>query len=169
MIIGVTGHRPKDLGIRRGLPFSDDLLNLCQSTLAWFEPDAVVDGVALGLDLAIAAAAKNLGIPLIAAVPYARQDSVWQPYERAVYAELLEYARCTGGVHIVCDGDHANWKLQRRNEWIVNRVASEPDGFMVALWSGKKSGGTYNCIGYANRKKVPVTNIWPDWAKMQAS
>lgn len=31
---------------------------------------------------------------------------------------------------------------------------------ILALWDGS-SGGTANCVGYANDIKKPITNLWP--------
>lgn len=48
--------------------------------------------------------------------------------------------------------------MQIRNEWIVDRADR-----IIALWDGS-FGGTHNCITYANKRKVPVDNLWDAWA-----
>jgi hypothetical protein len=48
------------------------------------------------------------------------------------------------------------WVYQKRNEWMVNHG---DEG--ISMWTGKRSGGTYNCLKYANGLRVRVTNIYP--------
>ena len=44
--------------------------------------------------------------------------------------------------------------FQVRNEWMVNHSAR-----VIAVWNGKPSG-TKNTVVYANRKNVPVINVY---------
>lgn len=56
-------------------------------------------------------------------------------------------------VVVVSDGEYAVWKMQTRNEAMVD-AADE----LWALWDGS-SGGTKNCIDYA-KGKVPIFNFF---------
>ena len=51
---------------------------------------------------------------------------------------------------------YAVWKMQKRNIWMVDQ-----SNVVIAVWDGKKSGGTYNCIKYAVGKGLPVLVIHP--------
>lgn len=159
-VVGVTGHRPDKLGIPGSAPYSKELFNLCCSTLAWLQPDVVISGMALGLDLAIAAAAKELNLYLVAAVPFDGH------LKNQTYCDLIDYAKANGEVHVVSPGGYAPWKMQSRNRWIVDRI-KECDGQLIALWNGEAQGGTWNCVRYARSKDVAPINIWPDWQRMQ--
>lgn len=56
---------------------------------------------------------------------------------------------------IVCKGGYAAWKMQVRNEYIVNNSDS-----MIAVHDGSK-GGTYNCIKYAESLGREIFRIDP--------
>jgi uncharacterized phage-like protein YoqJ len=57
--------------------------------------------MALGWDLAFARASVELGIPLIAAVPFEGQEAMWSPESQAKYRALLAEAET---VHVVSPG-----------------------------------------------------------------
>lgn len=44
-------------------------------------------------------------------------------------------------------------KLQKRNEWLVDRVDT-----LLAVWTGRP-GGTANCVRYAERVGKPVIRV----------
>ena len=51
----------------------------------------------------------------------------------------------------MCDGGYAGYKLQKRNEWMVDHC-----DILIAVWDGT-SGGTANCVNYAqsvNKEKI---------------
>lgn len=63
-------------------------------------------------------------------------------------------------VEIVSPGGYAAWKMHERNRWMVDHA-----DHILALWDGGKDGGTANCIEYAEKKKLPITNVWEEWIK----
>jgi uncharacterized phage-like protein YoqJ len=148
-----TGHRPDKLGGYDNF----DLEKLCcfaTYCLVKMSPTRVISGMALGWDQAIAVAALNLQIPLTAAVPFKGQERTWPDRMKEAYHSYLEKA---DEVVIVCEGDWHPYKMQLRNEWMVDHSA-----LVLALWNGSK-GGTANCIRYANKVKKPIINVWEDW------
>lgn len=154
-IVGVTGHRPEKLGgyspqVRRRLT------DLAMAALDRHKPASVISGMALGWDIAIATAAIELNIPLIAAIPSKGQELRWKPDDQKLYRQLLETAT---EVHYVCEPGYAAWKMQKRNEWIVDRCNR-----LLALWDESPSG-TGNCVEYARSKDVEVVNLWRSWVK----
>jgi uncharacterized phage-like protein YoqJ len=155
MIICGTGHRPDKLGGYSGR-VRDRLVDLAIKALERYKPEHVITGMALGWDTALADAADVCGIPYTAAVPFRGQESRWPAEARTHYQTILADA---DDVVYVCDPGYAAWKMQRRNEWMVNESNS-----VLALWNGT-SGGTANCVHYAESKGKQVINLWPSWAK----
>lgn len=152
-IYAATGHRPNKLG-GYGEHVYKRLTSLAERFLGEQQPDKVISGMALGWDMAWANAAWHLGIPFIAAAPFKGQESRWPEESQIRYKALLAVAT---EVIIVCDGEYAAWKMQKRNEWMVDKA----DG-MVALWDGS-TGGTGNCVRYAEKVGKPIVNLWDRW------
>lgn len=155
MIVAATGHRPNKLG------GYDDAINqrLVRGAAWWMREHGAtkaISGMALGWDMAVARAAINAGVPLIAALPFRGQERRWPKPSRDLYNWLLENSY---SVHVVCDGGYAAWKMQRRNEWMVDNADR-----ILALWDGS-DGGTANCIKYAQERGRPITNLWASWRK----
>jgi uncharacterized phage-like protein YoqJ len=151
-IVAGTGHRPDKLG-GFDAHTSQRLFDMAQATLKHFQPTAVISGMALGWNWALAEGALALGIPLIAAVPFAGQEKRWQPAAQARYHQILTQA-C---VEIVSPGGYSTRAMQVRNIWMVNRCH-----LLLALWNGT-SGGTANCLDYANAEGCKVFNLWKSW------
>lgn len=151
-VVAATGHRPNKLG-----GYSDKargkLVRLAMQELNKLRPSTVITGMALGWDTAIAGAAYTLGIPYIAAVPFKGQEKMWHEDSKDLYNFLLRKAN---KVVYVCDEGYDPWKMQKRNEWMVDNA-----DVILALWDGSK-GGTSNCVAYAEGKK-PVVNCWSEY------
>lgn len=159
MIVSGTGHRPDKLG---GWPFYEsggyDLMcDYAASLLMEINPSLVISGVALGWDSALADAALFLKLPLVAAVPFKGQEARWSPKHKTRYWAFLERAQ---SVEVICEGGYAPWKLQKRNEWMVDRA-----DLVLALFDGT-SGGTANCVAYAERKGKEIRNVWKGWKEI---
>jgi uncharacterized phage-like protein YoqJ len=113
--------------------------------------------MALGWDQAVAQAALNLDCPLMCAIPFKGQEWTWPEESRRRYAAIVERAE---HVHVVSDGGYGAYKMQIRNEWMVDRSER-----VCALWNGT-DGGTANCVAYANRMERPLDNLWDRWKQM---
>lgn len=151
MILGVTGHRPDKLG-----GYGDDASLLLEATavkaLKFFQPESVITGMALGWDIAIAKACRELGIPYVAAVPFRGQESRWPPKSQEIYRTYLAKA---ASIVYVCEDGYAAWKMQVRNKYIVDNSDT-----LLSLWNGDVSGGTFNCLKYARVCDKPMYNAW---------
>lgn len=158
MILAATGHRPDKLG-GYGRPVRLRLTRLARQYLTDLrtEPEEVISGMALGWDQAVAAAALELGLPLVAAIPFAGQDERWSPVDRAEYRRLLQGA---SRVELVSPGGYSDVKFQIRNQWMVDNCHR-----MVALWNGTP-GGTANCLRYAGEVRRTVDQVWDDWIRL---
>lgn len=155
MILAATGHRPNKLG-GYSVDVDNRLRHLARLALVEYKPECVISGMALGWDMAWAEAAIEIGVPFVAAIPFAGQESAWPALSQCRYNRILSYA--TNSV-IVCDGAYAAWKMQKRNQWMVDNSQG-----LVALWDGT-AGGTANCVNYA--KTIPMVNLWEYFINMR--
>lgn len=156
-ILAATGHRPEAIGGYGKVPL---LVEFAIRILQRLAPGKVILGMALGWDTAIAMGCIRLDIPFVAAVPFKGQESIWPKESQRTYHNVLE---CASEVVIVCKGGFDSWKLRRRNEWMVDHATS-----LLALYNGGKSGGTYNCVKYAESKSIPMLNVWEEWVECWA-
>ena len=162
MIIAGTGHRPNKIG-GYAQEAQDKITTIAQTALSnavitsRSTDNTIISGMALGWDTALALAAMSLRIPFIAAIPFKGQEKAWPPDSQQMYEFLLSKAT---EVVTVCEGGYEAWKMQKRNEYMVDRA-----DMILALWDGT-SGGTCNCIKYAQSVQKPITNVWGDYLTM---
>ena len=162
--IAVTGHRPVKIG-----GYSPRARQKLQNYAAYrvslettVGPVRFITGMALGWDQAIAQACVDAKIPWVAAISFKGQEDAW-PFESGVlYHSLL--AACPE-IKYVCEPGYAAWKMQRRNEWMVDELRN-PGDFLMALWDGS-TGGTANCVEYALDQAKRVVNIWQNWTQFE--
>jgi uncharacterized phage-like protein YoqJ len=153
--IAITGHRPQDLGSRT----MEDIQSLARHMVRrcaerWpDEPLIFHTGAAIGVDLWVANAVIAMGAgnvlhpPLMEPAIYAQRG--WTIAD----SDLLKRVRGhSDSICVICPQPVAPM-YQRRNEHMV-----DSSRLLVAYWSGKPRGGTYNCIQYARRMDVPVLN-----------
>lgn len=159
LVIAATGHRPSKLGCGYGNNMHVELTRLAYDYLLGMRPDSVISGMALGWDQAFAEAARLLGIPLHAAVPFKGQESQWPTPSRRQWERLID---ACASVTVVCPGGYHPGKMQVRNEWMVDRCDR-----LCALWDGSP-GGTGNCLNYAVKDpKVIIDNLWLQWLEVK--
>lgn len=159
----VTGHRPSALGW--GYDYSsekwtqlkeklkENLLNL----LSEYESLVCWSGMALGVDTVFAQIVlemRDAGLPvrLCCAIPCRSQPDKWPKDAKKLYENILIRADV---VKYVQDG-YTPSCMQKRNEFMVDLSS-----YVIAVWSGS-SGGTANCVSYANKKNVKVHLIRPE-------
>lgn len=162
MVIACSGHRlgPKVGGWSFGL--RKRLESTAIDILKTDRPDYVISGMALGWDMAVVAACVALNIPFVAAVPCKDQARPWPKEYQEDWEHYIYLATHVEWVH---DGGYDATVMQKRNEWMVNQL-DPADDFILALWNGEKSGGTWNCIRYAESKNVKVSNVWDKFKKV---
>lgn len=145
-----TGHRPEKLGgYERDNPVMTRLRGpLRERILRAYDLGyrTFISGMALGLDqlaaeLVLEAKAVYRDICLVAAVPFDGQEGRWPKAAQKHYHTLIQLAdECV----VVCEGDYAGWKMQKRNEWMIDRSS-----LVISVWDGSTSGGTFNAVMYA--------------------
>lgn len=84
--------------------------------------------------------------------PFENQEAKWPKECKIRYLKLMD--RCDN-VITVCEPGYASWKMQKRNEAMVD--ASD---LVIAVWDGT-DGGTANCVRYAQRKGKEIVIINP--------
>lgn len=157
--IAFTGHRPQALG-----GFVPNLTHVwVRQTLA-SAIDAALDqgfttfisGMALGVDTWAAIEVLNRrgrGARLIAAVPFAGQESLWPADARRVYDFILGEAEL---LYIVSEGAYAPAKMHVRDTWMVDHTSR-----VIAIWDGRTNGGTYATVKYARAEGLPLLQLDP--------
>lgn len=106
--------------------------------------------------MALAEAALELDIPLVATIPFEGQEGRWSKDQRA---RFQRFRAAAAGVVVVCEGGFSAASMNRRNEWMVDNSS-----LVLALWSGKP-GGTNNCIEYARKQGARIINLYPSFAR----
>ena len=151
MIIGFSGHR-KIGGYVYPNPIYNKVYQETEKYLLELKPEKVISGFAIGYDQIAAHISYKLKISVIAAVPFIGQELNWPKPVQEKYHAMLKLAE---RVEIVSKDGYAAYKMQVRNEWIVNNC-----DLLLACFDGSK-GGTYNCIEYAKSKNKPIIVIEP--------
>ncbi len=161
MTIAVSGHRPDKLnndydgtGVLSERIY-DELAKIVLRNKEKHGDDLrLITGMALGVDTIFAWVAIDLKVKFTAAVPFAGQERKWPETSQKVYRDLVNNPLCT--IKTVSLGTYSVDKMQIRNEWMVDNC----DG-LIAVWDGS-SGGTFNCVKYAQIKKKPIVRINPN-------
>jgi len=155
MIVGATGHRPDKLGgyAEEVTPLRAWVRAQIRRYLRQLRPLYGISGMALGVDQDFAEICIELRIPFIAAIPFRGQERAWPPEARTKYRQLLAQAY---EVVIVSEGRYENWKMQARNEWMVDHC-----NVMLCVFDGSP-GGTANTVNYADRVRREKIRIDPN-------
>ena len=148
----VTGHRSVPAGDMAW--YRSELRRVLEK----LEPSVFYSGMALGVDQEAAQVALDIGVPLVAVVPYPSQASKWPAAEQARYRELLGRAKETvmvSGRDPVGRSEYVAMLLRRDD------VLVELSEVVVACWSGRASGGTWHTMKTAGRLGRPLVLIQP--------
>jgi uncharacterized phage-like protein YoqJ len=158
MRIAVTGHRPDKLGGEYNVkgPYTQHIHTQLKDAIATLKPTLMISGLALGVDTIWALLAMELSIPLMAVIPFPSQDNKWGRESQKLYAILKEYARKTGGLKVTGTDPYEYWKMDIRNQYMVNNC-----DLLIAVYNGDKKGGTFNCLTYAESVEKPILKINP--------
>lgn len=167
MKVAVTGHRP----IRLFSEFCystenyNSLVQFCTRLVNHHytqNPNVIfLTGMALGFDMAIAEACKELGVPYHAYLPFKGQETRWRHHQQVKYQDLLNHA---SEVILVNDTTkYVHTLMFVRNHRMV--IDSQE---LVVLWDGEPKGGTHECVTFAHNyhldtKGYKITNIWGNW------
>lgn len=167
--IAFLGHRPHRLFPGSANPYGTVeyrlLKEFCAQCLDRLRQtltiEAVLTGMALGVDQAGAEAAMDLGIPVEAYLPFASMDAKWPARARQKFQELS--ARCQS-VHTVGKGGYSAALLYKRNEAMLAGATCA-----AVLWDGREGGGTWHSIQLLRRSHKPYWNFWAEWLEVWSS
>lgn len=177
MIVCTAGHRPfPKLGGYSEEAWQRTLRTAEVALFKHPEVTTVITGMAQGWDQALAQAAININIPLIAAVPLRGFECKWTPNgqayfhglihqcEAVVYVDELDEMRYRARNRFIKAGIYSAAKMQTRNTYMVDNSDA-----IFALWDGS-SGGTRSCLDYNQdlslhpfEPSIPVFNFWPEF------
>ena len=124
-----------------------------------YNVDHFISGLAIGVDLLAAesvAYVRAFGGPVVTltgAMPFPSQPSRWPEPTRQHWNSVCQL--CIKVVSVSAD-PYSPQKMQIRNEWMVDL-----SDYVIAVWNGMKSGGTWNCMSYALGKNKSVLAIQP--------
>src|ERR1700722_15037804 len=153
MIVSFTGHRPsKTGGYNTPNPTYNYICKELEKLLSELKPEKCISGMALGFDTYAAEVCIKLGLPFIAAVPFASQARIWPKTSQDKYEWLLKKA---SEVVIVSEGTYSVEKMNIRNHWMVEHADE-----VIACFDGTR-GGTKNCVDYAISKAKRIYCIAP--------
>jgi ribA/ribD-fused uncharacterized protein len=156
-----TGHRPQDIAAYTSKGF-DGLVDVAKKMIVDSNATLVIAGGAIGWDTAVAAAALDLDLPLVLAVPFPGHEGRWKAEDQALYKKHAAEAEAVVFVSDEAPGDDMDAVIsymEARNAFMVDSAQ-----ILLAFWSGKERGGTANCIRYAKRVRLPIKNGWTaDW------
>lgn len=165
--VAFTGHRPKDLP--PSYSTSDlykseswrSVINTVKEQLKSLKATTAISGMAQGFDTAAALAVLSLRdeehypISLHLEIPCPGQESLWPQPDQLLYHSILSKADT---VHYIVPPGHVfpgKYIFLLRNKKMVDQADT-----VIALWTGKETGGTYQTINYAKREHKPIINIW---------
>jgi uncharacterized phage-like protein YoqJ len=152
LTVAGTGHRPEDA--------EDEGIVRIKARTKLRYPNKLgragtfICGMASGFDLWAGDEALDLGLEVIAARPWAGHEP--RKADRELYDKIIAAASRVVNVHESEDYP-GPWVYQKRNEWMVDNA-----DVVMAYWSGKEKGGTWNCVEYTRKVKKPLTNIYHD-------
>lgn len=158
MIIAVTGHRPNKLyGYNLNNEKNLELKEKLKKILINNKCTEAITGMALGVDTIFALAVLELkdegyNIKLHCAIPCRNHSSKWIKESVDLYNDILSKADV---VKLVTDETYKPYLMQVRNEYMVDLADK-----IIAVWDGS-SGGTANCVKYAQKKNKEIIRIIP--------
>ena len=161
LTVAGTGHRPQDIAAYDHRGFTA-LVDVARAMIVLSGATTVIAGGALGWDTALAAAALDLGLPLLLVLPFPGQERRWPRADQLRYKQQREAATAVFYLSEETPGDDTDAVIalmNARNAFMVDHADQ-----VLAFWSGTPRGGTANCVAYAKRVRTPVVNGWTaDW------
>lgn len=157
----VTGHRPNSLPFdktKNGIIKKQIFLNDLNEHLVFCINQGYTDfisGGALGVDTLFALEVlklkqSNRQIRLELAIPCIGQDLYWNDEDKKIYEQIKEEADTV----TVLSPVYTPYCMQKRNEYMVDK-----SDCVLCCYTGKKDGGTYNTITYAQKKNKKMLLI----------
>lgn len=158
-----TGHRWQDLNGKDPQDNVELIMKSREVIIDLIENHGVkyfYNGMAIGYDQWMAKVIIALRrdfyphIKLICAVPCKGQWKAWVQYNPEDVFEWMSVFEEADIVEYSHDGYYEHWVLPHRNKYMADRGL-----YCIAGWSGKESGGTWDCVKYSRKKERKITII----------
>lgn len=153
----VTGHRPGDIQDYN----EGRLVRHLQREIAEVAPDVLVVGGAAGVDQAAHKAANALGLPVVLVMPF---DGQWQNWPDWAQGKFHDLAATATAIVVLAENPGTDRKLAIHLLHERNGVMVDETQGVIAFWSGKEQGGTFNCLKYARSLKRPEHQAYGNWS-----
>lgn len=158
-VLTLTGHRPDKL--YGYVDVDDTAYDKIRERLAAFCKEhniqTIVSGMALGFDQVGAQFAIENGLNLVAAIPSEAQATPWKRNPKSVQTWESQIAQADLVVNVSGSETYTGPKeMQDRNEWMLDQA-----DFVFALYNGDKSGGTFNAVSSARKRKLSLHILDP--------
>ncbi len=153
-VAALTGHRPIKAGLTYSHSSDGDKIAVIavRQFIRNYNIDFLIVGGALGFDTLGARAAWLEKIPYDVYVPFKSQAARWYPKAQERYYTMLEEAH---DVLTTSEGGYTPQKMQFRNVRMVD------DANLLATWWDGSTGGTANCIRYAETGSIKIVHLYP--------
>lgn len=156
-VLAGTGHRPDKLGGYGPSPLQAAVRLEIRRRLLYYRLSCgilgIYSGMALGFDTWWAEEAVELGVPVVAAVPFIGQEGRWPRKSQAAYRRLLQ--RCSSVV-VLRNTPPRNDRQAREWMWERDHFMVDNAWGTVACYNGDLSGGTFHTVDYARKMKKPL-------------
>ena len=156
MKLGITGHRPPGLGCGYEIPNPtyEKIHTAIMGKFHELKPTVIYTGMAQGTDQWAAWIAIELEIPFVACLPCDEMNRTWPKEATRKFEHILSLAK---EVINVSPGPYAPKKMHIRDRFIV-----ENTDIMLAVYDGRKTGGTYSTVRSAEKRSKDVVVINPN-------
>ena len=161
-----TGHRPRNYVEYKD--YKNSLVILVDSISdvikkKEIEVSAVITGMAIGFDTALAMYAVYNNIPLFSYIPFVGQEYDWSVDMQLTYQKLIKRA---AKIHVSVDHRPTDYKkitaaLHKRN----SDMLKDTDLCLTFHRPEITTGGTANVIQKARARKIPTIPIWEEYEK----
>ena len=158
-VLTLTSHRPNKL--YGYVDVDDPAYDKIRERLAAFCKEhniqTIVSGMALGFDQVGAQFAIDNGLNLVAAIPSEAQANPWKRNPKSVQTWESQIAQADLVVNVGGSETYTGPKeMQDRNEWMLDQA-----DYVFALYNGDKSGGTFNAVSSARKRKLSLHILDP--------
>lgn len=160
MVLTAIGHKPEGLG-GYSLDNFVNLLAFAIEIIPALEPTKIISCMSIGWDQAVALAAIELGIPLIAAIPFVGQESLWSEKYQALYHSILDKAEEVTPI------SKGIFQIGKYNI-ALKKVISQSDGALVMFDPKIVVNTLKSMVEYAESKNKSIYNVWEkyqEWTK----
>ena len=136
MKVAITGHRPGRIA-----GHEQDIKEWIKKYLTGVDCTEAYSGMAMGTDQIFARVVEDMNIPLICCYPYRRNS--FHPVEQDINAKAKD-------VRFISE------QYSKKAYWIRDKYMVDNCDVLLAVFDGKKEGGTWITVDYAQKIGKPV-------------